>query len=124
MLVEALTDAGLHVTEAKDGDTALDLLGERDGFDLVLTDIQMPGKADGNAVGAYAKLRHPGLPVIYASGREDALKNALSQEDAFLPKPFGTHQIVTLVTELLRKASGPDRSPMVKPTTAAAPAKV
>ena len=124
MLVEALTDAGLHVTEARDGDTALDLLGERDGFDLVLTDIQMPGKADGNAVGAYAKLRHPGLPVIYASGREDALKNALSQEDAFLPKPFGTHQIVTLVTELLRKASGPDRSPKVEPTTAAAPAKV
>ena len=121
MLVEALTDAGLNVVEAMDGDTALDLLGERAGIDLVLTDIQMPGKADGNAVGTYAKLRRPGLPVIYASGREDMLKNALSQEDAFLPKPFGTQQVVTLVSELLGKVSDLGRSPNVRSTIAPGP---
>ena len=120
MLVEALTDAGFDVVEAQDGDTALDLLGKRHGFDLVLTDIQMPGTADGNAVGACAKSSRPGLPVIYASGREDTLKNRLGQEDAFLPKPFGVHQIATLVTELLGKPSGPDSSPEAEPTIAAA----
>ncbi len=108
MLVEGLTDAGFHVTEAQDGDTALRLLGERHVLDLLLTDIQMPGSADGNAVGAFAKASYPGLPVVYASGRQDTLTNALGQEDAFVSKPFGTRQVVTVVEHLIRKTSGPD----------------
>lgn len=101
MLVEALTAAGFEVLEAQDGDAALELLGEREHLDLVVTDIQMPGLADGNVVGAYAKSRHPGVPVIYASGRPDTLKNRLFQEDSFISKPFGTQQIVVLVARQL-----------------------
>ncbi len=100
MLVEGLTDAGFDVIEAQDGETALRLLRASE-VDLLFTDIQMPGCADGNAVGSYAKSRHPGLPVIYASGRQDTLTNALSQEDMFVPKPFGTQQIIVLVMKLL-----------------------
>ncbi len=103
MLVEGLTDAGFAVIEAQDGETALGLLKGTE-VDLLITDIQMPGCTDGNAVGAYAKTRHPGMPVIYASGREDTLTNALSQEDVFVSKPFGAQQIVVLATKLLRRA--------------------
>lgn len=106
MLVEGLTDAGFEVIEAQDGETALKLLDNGAELDLLVTDIQMPGGADGNAVGSYAKARHPGLPVIYASGRQDTLNNALSQEDIFVSKPFGTQQIVVLVVRLLGQAGG------------------
>ena len=105
LLVEGLTDAGFNVVEAEDGDTALRLLNERTEFDLVLTDIQMPGATDGNAVGARAKSRHASLPVIYVSGRQDTLTNALAQEDAFVLKPFGTQEVITLVTDITQRTS-------------------
>ncbi len=106
MLVEGLTEAGFHVIEAQDGDTALALLREPDGPDLLLTDIQMPGSADGNTVGAFAKARYPGLPVVYASGRPDTLTNRLGAEDAFVSKPFGTAQVVLIVADLIRRQEG------------------
>ncbi len=107
MLVEGLTDAGFEVTEAENGDTALALLRGPYSLDLLLTDIQMPGSADGNAVGAFAKALYPGLPVIYASGRPDTLTNLLSEEDAFVSKPFGTREIALLAVDLIRKTTSP-----------------
>lgn len=42
-------EAGFQVTEAVDGDEAIDLLSNDQDFDLVITDILMP-KANGNEV--------------------------------------------------------------------------
>jgi CheY-like chemotaxis protein len=72
-LADCLREAGFDVTEAENGDRALALLDIAEGFDLLITDLHMPGRADGNAVAAGAKLRYPGLPVIYATGRCDTV---------------------------------------------------
>jgi class 3 adenylate cyclase len=79
-----------HVTEAADGQAALDLLAQRE-FDLILLDIEMP-RVNGFEVLAALKKdesrRH--LPVIVVSGldRLDAVVRCieLGAED-FLPKP-------------------------------------
>ena len=42
-LVAALTDAGYAVDSAKDGEEGLDLLGRSDPFEIVITDLGMPG---------------------------------------------------------------------------------
>ncbi len=91
VISQILTSLGyLNVTEAVDGQVALDLLAQRE-FDLILLDIEMP-RVNGFEVLAALKKdaarRH--LPVIVVSGldRLDAVVRCieLGAED-FLPKP-------------------------------------
>src|SRR5689334_9655856 len=67
LLTEVLGDAGFDVAEAKDGDHAIRMLDGSASFDLVVTDISMPGTADGNMVAARAKTLDPQIPVVYVS---------------------------------------------------------
>ncbi len=91
VIVQILGTLGyVNVTEAADGQVALDLLAQRD-FDLIVLDIEMP-RVNGFEVLAALK-RDPArrhLPVIVASGldRLDAVVRCieLGAED-FLPKP-------------------------------------
>jgi adenylate cyclase len=94
VIVQILGTLGYaNVTEAADGQVALDLLAQRD-FDLIVLDIEMP-RVDGFQVLAALK-RDPArrhLPVIVASGldRLDAVVRCieLGAED-FLPKPVNS----------------------------------
>ena len=103
-MAECLSEAGYDVVEAEDGDHALALMDQPDAFDLLITDIQMPGQADGNAVATRAKQRYPGLPVIYASGRPESLKNEVRPCDAFVCKPFNVTMILTTAQRVLAAA--------------------
>lgn len=105
IVAEGLGDAGFDVVQAASGDQALDLLRSQGQFDVVFTDVQMPGIADGNDVGAYVKGNRPGVPVIYASGRSDALTNSLSEKDAFVRKPFGIAEVVAHVVNACQGTS-------------------
>ena len=58
----ALAGAGHDVATAADGVEALDALARR-RFDLVLTDLRMPGP-DGVAVVRHVHAMHPGTPVV------------------------------------------------------------
>jgi CheY-like chemotaxis protein len=109
-MAECLAEAGFDVVEAEDGDRALLLIDQPRAFDLLITDIQMPGRADGNAVATKARQRFPGLPVIYASGRRESLKNEVRACDAFVLKPFNMTTILTLAQRALDacRDSGPD----------------
>jgi DNA-binding response OmpR family regulator len=101
-LADELSEAGLDVLEAEDGDHAVALIDELTSVDLLITDIQMPGRADGNNVATCAKQMNPGLPVIYISGRATSLSNRLDICDVFLPKPFAGATLMTHVRRLLR----------------------
>jgi CheY-like chemotaxis protein len=101
LLADSLTEAGFEVVEAEDGDEAVQMLDRLDGLDLLLTDIQMPGQVDGNAVAAKAKELYPGIPVIYVSGRPESLKNKVGRCDVFVHKPYGPAAITRIVKRLL-----------------------
>ncbi len=107
VLVELLTDAGLRVTAAGTGDDAAALIDGPDGFDLVLTDMQMPGGLDGTAVARHARRRHPGICVIYMTGRPEVLRGvgALGPRDAVLPKPFAPSELLPVIRRLLAAAA-------------------
>ena len=104
-LAETLEDAGYVVTEAVNGDEARALLEGLDGFDLLLTDIQMPGTADGVDVARDFHQRHPNSPVIYMTGRPDMLARVgdLSSTETLLRKPFGPTQVLDVLQRLLTK---------------------
>jgi len=84
---EDLGEAGFEVTTASDGDEALAILRDGASFDLLFTDIRMPGATDGWALAREARQLIPGLKVIYATGFGDA-GDGLSEGECYVRKPY------------------------------------
>ena len=87
MAAEDLAEAGFEVTPASNGDEALAILREGAGFDLLFTDIRMPGAIDGWELARQAKEMISGLRVIYATGLGDA-GDGLGQGECYVRKPY------------------------------------
>ena len=97
-----LEGAGFEVTLATDGGSALALF-EREPFDLVVSDIVMPGM-DGYELCRQVKERDPDLPVVLLTSMTDPLDviNALSAgADNFLRKPYKPEELVHRVRSML-----------------------
>lgn len=91
-------DAGFAVVEAATGEAAIAHLSIMP-FDLLFTDIRLPGKIDGWAVARRARELHPGLPVIYASGFPgDAID--VVPGSRFIRKPYCPTAILDVAREL------------------------
>ena len=104
MMAELLEDAGFDVTATCTGEEAVILLAE-DSFALLLTDITMPGAIDGIGLAEHAREAHPGLPVVFMSGRPDSAQRvrAIAPPTAFFPKPYDVHRLVGTVERMAAK---------------------
>ena len=86
---ESLRRAGFHVATAHDGQSAVDLVRERD-FAAVLLDLTMPGMPGAEAFDMMRRLR-PGLPIVLTSGysrQHTAARFDGRKVEAFIQKPF------------------------------------
>ena len=106
MLAEVLADAGHEVAEAENGDSAALLLDGHAGFDLLVTDINMPGRLDGIGLAALFRRRHAVRPVLYITGRPDALHKVPMRpnREVALFKPYGLLSLVATVRIMLAAA--------------------
>jgi len=68
MMSEVLEDVGYSVIEANSGQDAINAMEEGIAFDLLLTDVVMPGAIDGFELAKRVRARYPDMPVIYTSG--------------------------------------------------------
>jgi CheY-like chemotaxis protein len=93
-----LEELGYSVRWASDVDAALREIAA-DGIDLVLSDIVMPGKMDGLALARLLKQKHPGLPILLASGYSEAARNAAA-EFPILRKPYQIHELNEALSRL------------------------
>ncbi|MDP3420258.1 MAG: sigma-54 dependent transcriptional regulator [Thiobacillus sp.] len=105
-LTHVLQREGYAVTACKDGETGLAALRKTD-FDLVLTDLKMPG-IDGMEVLREVHTRYPGVPVIMITGHA-SLDSAVEAMKAgayhYLAKPFRlaeAREVVRAALELRR----------------------
>ncbi len=97
-LEAALASEGHDVTLAVDGSDALRRLAMA-GFDLVLTDLKMPG-VDGLAVLQHVRAEHPGTQVILLTAHgtvETAVEAMKGGACDFLQKPVGSPRELRLV---------------------------
>ncbi|WP_194624606.1 response regulator, partial [Camelimonas fluminis] len=46
-LVDLIEEAGFHTLEARNADDALAIVDGKDGFQVLFTDVDMPGSIDG-----------------------------------------------------------------------------
>jgi two-component system, NtrC family, sensor kinase len=89
LLSALLSMMGFQVTQAADGDAALELIA-RERFRAVLTDFQMPGM-DGFTLASNIKGSSPGTPVIMLTGSDRSVVEEEMRKgcvDAVLFKPF------------------------------------
>ncbi len=94
----ALRAKGYHVTEARTGEAALEILADQD-FDLLLTDMMMPN-VDGATLIREARKKRPELPVVCVSGytRESIARDTDGIPNLrFLAKPFSLKQLAATV---------------------------
>src|ERR1700758_3391732 len=100
VLVDAISDEGYITVGAATGDEAVELLEVPD-LGMVVTDINLPGQRDGIDVAVAARRVHPGIPVLFISGRHWRLADAekVGGPAAFLCKPFS---LTTLLRDLDR----------------------
>ena len=107
VMAEVLADAGHEVVEAETGDSAALLLDGSAGFDMLVTDINMPGFLDGIGLAARFRTRHDVRPILYVTGRPDALRQVPMRpnREAALFKPYGLLSLVATVKAMLSAAA-------------------
>ncbi|MEX2625984.1 MAG: PAS domain S-box protein [Ilumatobacteraceae bacterium] len=102
--VTGLGRLGYDVVDAADGTEALALL-ERDsdapGFDLVFSDVVMPGELNGFELAAEIEQRWPGTPVVLTSGYTEPHHEAGSGRNVLLSKPYRRAALAQTVRRVL-----------------------
>ncbi len=64
-------DEAFEIFEAETGELAIELVGEHPDFDLVLMDLEMPGRGGASAL-EQLRRDHPATPVVIVSAEPDA----------------------------------------------------
>ena len=95
-----LQRAHYRVMTATSGEEALQSTESEAPFDLLITDVMMPGMT-GWELGKSLQQRWPGLRVLYMSGyTEGAASDGVAREP-FLQKPFMPAELLAIVRKLL-----------------------
>ncbi|MFN3943461.1 MAG: ATP-binding protein [Allosphingosinicella sp.] len=104
--VEALTELGYGVREARSGVEALAILANDHSVDLLFTDMVMPG-LDGRALVARALRQRPDLRILYTTGysRENG-GGAPTLEGPLLQKPYAYDQLARAIRDALDREAG------------------
>jgi CheY-like chemotaxis protein len=106
-----LAGLGYDVTSAHDGQDALAILGRAPRFDLLFTDVMMPGGMSGRQLADQVKVRHPDLPVLFTSGYTDESivhNGRLDPGVQLLQKPYRRQDLATRLRALLDGRDGSD----------------
>lgn len=101
----ALARAGFEVTTASDGEDGLEEISKGGAFDMVVSDVVMPGM-DGPAMVRAIRQQRPEIPVLFMSGyAEEQLRKDINIPDMhFIAKPFSVAAISEKVSGILQQA--------------------
>jgi len=99
LAADQLRDVGHEVVEASDGQEALSLLEAGLDFDLVVTDIRMPGRVNGLQLFDRIRSRWTHIPVLLATshGPQHGPRGV-----DYLAKPYGESQLLAAVQRAAR----------------------
>ncbi|MDD6644867.1 MAG: response regulator transcription factor [Ruminococcus sp.] len=103
-----LTRAGYEVTEATNGEEALQKYDENNGdFDVAILDIMMPG-IDGLQVCKELRNMNGGIGIIMLSARTqemDKVTGLMLGADDYITKPFSPSELTARVDSLYRRVA-------------------
>jgi CheY-like chemotaxis protein len=99
-MVEALTEMGCVVMQAKDGPAGLRALQSRGPLDLLIADVGLPG-LNGRQLADAAREINPKLPILLITGYAGAALQDLAPGMDVMRKPFSLDDLAARVRGLL-----------------------
>ena len=102
---EMLTTLGYEVTRVENADAALETLTGPRSFDILFSDVMMPGQLDGIDLSQEIRSRRPALPVVLTTGHVEAAKQkAEALGLSVLPKPYRLKELEAALDEARKLA--------------------
>ncbi|RCL26953.1 hybrid sensor histidine kinase/response regulator [Pseudomonas sp. AFG_SD02_1510_Pfu_092] len=104
VMVEYLTERGFRVTEVGDANSALERFRHDGPFDLVITDIGLPGGFSGRQVAKAMRMQLPQQKILFITGYADQPIEAQLLEQpgtALMNKPFPLAQLADQALRML-----------------------
>ncbi|HMJ43791.1 MAG TPA: CHASE3 domain-containing protein [Pseudolabrys sp.] len=99
-VIAQLNSLGYRTVAAEDGRTALEYVESGQPFDLLFTDVVMPGGMTGRQLAAKVSSRQPGTKILYTSGyTENAIVHhgRLDRGVMLLSKPYRKSELARMV---------------------------
>jgi CheY-like chemotaxis protein len=112
-VVAQLKNLGYRTMTAANGPEALALLKQDVAFDLLFTDVVMPGGMNGRELADAVTRQRPGVPVLYVSGYPDAAithDGRLDPDVTLLSKPYRPAELARLIRKVLDRPNIRDGS--------------
>jgi signal transduction histidine kinase len=103
--VALLRGLGAEVVLADSADAAIEL--DLAGFDLVLSDVMMPGSMDGIGLARWLSERYPTLPVVLCSGYMLDPQRLQSLQVEFVRKPYRFAELIDVIRRVLESSPKP-----------------
>ncbi|MEZ6095420.1 MAG: PAS domain-containing protein [Pirellulaceae bacterium] len=104
LLLRQVETLGLSCVTSSDSEQAVRLFNEEGPFDLLLTDIVIPGPFNGPKLARHLRTLHPDLKVILVSGYPDEAvmqSTGVSPEDIRLTKPVSKQELQSALQRVL-----------------------
>ena len=96
-----LSSLGYRVDVAKDAEEAIDLL-RTEQFDILFTDIVMPGERDGIALAREVRHNHPDIHIIFTSGFSEMNPQDIEELRAtYVTKPYRKAEIAKILRDVI-----------------------
>jgi len=112
VLTDIIEAEGFAVRPATTAGDALAQIDSSAGCSLLLTDIDLGPGLSGFEAARMAQEKHPGLPVIYLTGRPShGNGREFGPRERFLRKPFRTRELVEAMRSLGVNPPGMEQRP-------------
>jgi signal transduction histidine kinase/ActR/RegA family two-component response regulator len=100
MTGDMLDELGYRVQSVESGETALRILSDDSGIQLLLTDLVMPGM-NGSQLAASVRGRRPDLAVVFISAYAEQAGDTLDPGDRLVRKPFSARDLYQAIEAAL-----------------------
>lgn len=91
---------GYQADHVSNGADALDKLRANGTYNLIFSDILMPGTVGGLELARIVREHHPELPVLLTSGYSQSAQEAVREGFSIVQKPYDLHELSTAVRDL------------------------
>lgn len=99
-----LETVGCSVRWASSADAARAIIdAEPSKFDIVLSDMAMPGEFDGLGLAEYLRKQHPKVQVVLMTGYTNQLQEAMARRFTVLAKPCSPEVLMNAMREAIRR---------------------
>lgn len=110
IVIENLEDLGFNVNHVETAEEAIEIL-LMDTVDLILMDVELPGRLDGFDAAEIIRKTNPKLPILFATGRkegEDLKRGFQINYVDYVRKPYKIKEIAFRIKGLIGSENNKD----------------